>query len=167
MKLYITSGTYPFMLLLKKKQKKHSLILLQNESDTLLLHETEGKTVFQTPRSYEVLTGFGDIEQKGYCVMHHIPVDAEDIDVFEFKLKNYPLKKEYFHGLSAFRTLRPIKGNTYIVLSVWDSSNAFTLSEKQYTYPDTLIQEFKNQWISIHSPTYVTKYVIPKEEDLE
>jgi heme oxygenase (mycobilin-producing) len=168
MNIHITSGTFPFMMNIKKKhQKKHSIILMQSEADTLLVHETNGKSIFQTPRSYEVISHIGVLQQKGFCVMHYIPIDEEAIDVFEYRLKNHSLNIELFYGFQAFRALRPKKGNTYVLMSVWKDANAYSLSEKLYTFPDSLIQEFSLQMLKMHSPTYVRKYWIPKEEDLE
>jgi len=168
MNIHITSGTFPFMMNIKKKhQKKHSIILMQSEADTLLVHETNGKSIFQTPRSYEVISHIGVLQQKGFCVMHYIPIDEEAIDVFEYRLKNHSLNINFFHGFKAFRALRPKKGNAYVLMSVWNDANAYSLSEKLYTFPDSLIQEFSLQMLKMHSPTYVRKYWIPKEEDLE
>ena len=46
MNVYITTGTYDFLKKLKDKHSNETIFIMQNGENTLLLHETSGKTVF-------------------------------------------------------------------------------------------------------------------------
>src|SRR5690606_30465632 len=65
MNLFMTTGTYDFMKKMREKHPNETMVLMQGENTTLLLHETEGKTIFQTPRRYEVVDGTGTFKEKG------------------------------------------------------------------------------------------------------
>ena len=53
------------------------MLLMQNGETALLLHETSEKTVFASPRRYEVVDGKGLLQEKGFVVMNNIPVTEE------------------------------------------------------------------------------------------
>ncbi len=121
MNLYMTTGTYDFMKKLREKHAQDTMVLMQGENTTLLLHETEGKTIFQTPRRYEVVDGTGEFREKGFFVMNNIPVADEGRPVFEHRFKNRAGAIENEPGYIAFRVLRPKGSDTYVVLTEWES----------------------------------------------
>lgn len=49
MNVYMTTGTYEFMKKMREKHADETMVLMQGENTTLLLHETDGKSLFQTP----------------------------------------------------------------------------------------------------------------------
>lgn len=125
MNFYITSGTSDFMEKLITKFKKEAMYILYGIGETLLLHETEKKTVFQTPRKYEVIGKRNEIEQTGFFVLHHIPISDEGRPVFERYFLERIQGIEKKPGFIAFRLLRPKKSETYIFLSQWTSKNSY------------------------------------------
>ena len=40
------------------------MVVMHGEGNSLLLHETEGKSVFQTPRRYEVIGSSGTLTRR-------------------------------------------------------------------------------------------------------
>lgn len=130
MNFYITSGTPDFMERILKKNKKAELFILYGVRETLLLHETEKKTIFQTPRKYEVIGSKNEIEQTGYFVFHHIPVSDEGSPVFEKHFLEGIQGIENEPGFIAFRLLRPQKSETYIFLSQWTGKNSYEVWKK-------------------------------------
>ena len=91
MNIYITSGTPAFMEALRDKYPQEMIIAMHG-ADSLLVHETTGKTVFQTPRRYEVLASSGALDENGYFVLNHLPVTDEGRPIFEhhFKKRTMP-----------------------------------------------------------------------------
>ena len=61
------------------------MIVMHGEGNSLLLHETEGKTVFQTPRRYEVISSSGTLEENGFFAFNNIPVTDEGRPIFEHR----------------------------------------------------------------------------------
>ena len=88
MNVYMTTGTYTFLKTIKEKHANEIIFLMQNGQTALLLHETSGKTVFASPRRYEVVDGKGTIQNKGFVVMNHIPVTEEGRPLIEYRFKN-------------------------------------------------------------------------------
>ncbi|MDQ0174777.1 antibiotic biosynthesis monooxygenase family protein [Bacillus chungangensis] len=171
MNMYMTTGTYAF---LKKMQEKHPhqcLVLLENPSEALLLHETSQKTIFQQPRKYEIIDAKGKIDCLEYVVFNHIPVKDEGRPVFEYHLKGVSDSIQREPGFQAFRLLRPLKHDTYIIMTGWESEIAFrhwtntpsfqaAYGNKQQLAPG------ENKHI-MAGASYFSYYAAPKEEDNE
>jgi len=126
MNIYMTSGTPDFMESLKLKYAAEGLIAMHGQGNSLLLHETAGKTVFQTPRRYEVISSSGTLQENGYFVFNNIPVTDEGRPVFEHNFKERAGAIESELGFIAFRLLRPLDSDTYIVMTEWSKSTYYT-----------------------------------------
>ncbi|MDE3838137.1 antibiotic biosynthesis monooxygenase [Bacillus methanolicus] len=166
MNLYITSGTYEYLKTLKEKHPSEYIILMQNSENSLLLHETEGKSVFKEPRKYEVIDSSGTFENAGFAVLNHIPVTDEGRPVFEYRFKNRSRSIENQPGFAAIRVLRPLSSNTYIILTLWENEQGFErwqkskAFEKAHDKKETDVGVEKQKIFS--GPSYITKYVIPE-----
>jgi heme-degrading monooxygenase HmoA len=125
MKIYLASGTPEFMEMIREKHKKEKMIVMYGEGNTTLLHETEGKTVFQTPRRYEVIDSSGTLEEYGRFAFDNITVTDEGRPVFEHYFKNNIGSIETEPGFIAFRLLRPLTSDTYIILTQWSDFSYF------------------------------------------
>ncbi len=126
MNIYMTSGTPEFMESLKEKYAAEGLIAMHGHGNSLLLHETAGKTVFQTPRRYEVVSSSGTLHESGYFVFNNIPVTDEGRPVFEHRFTERARAIESELGFIAFRLLRPLDSDTYIVVTEWSESTYYT-----------------------------------------
>ncbi|WP_110929027.1 antibiotic biosynthesis monooxygenase family protein [Bacillus massiliglaciei] len=125
MNIYITTGSYNFLKPKKEKHPKEKILMMQNSQKTLLLHETEGKTLFSSPRKFEVIESVGDWPENGITAMYHTPVEIDDQSMFELKMKKniVPVSREA--GLIALRFLRPVKSDTYVLLTVWENERSY------------------------------------------
>ncbi|AUD13436.1 MULTISPECIES: antibiotic biosynthesis monooxygenase [unclassified Planococcus (in: firmicutes)] len=170
MNIYMTTGTYEFMKKMREKHADETMVLMQGENTTLLLHETEGKSIFQTPRRFEVVDGTGEFREKGFFVMNNIPVADEGRPVFEHRFKNRAGAIENEPGYVAFRVLRPLDSDTYVVLTEWESpafyekwkeSQAFAKAHSEKPQ-----EEAEKPRANIFSgSSYVTMYKAKPEED--
>lgn len=154
MNVYITTGTYDFLKKLKDKHSKETIFLMQNGQNTLLLHETSGKTVFASPRRYEVVDGAGTIQEKGFVVINNIPVRDEERPILEYEYKNRIGLMEKEPGFIAIRVLRPKKLDTYIILTVWQKESDFLKWKNTSSFQP---QNYEEQ-------SYLTKYTLISEE---
>lgn len=80
---------------------------------------------FEEGREYEIVDSVGSLQPKGYVVMNNIPVADEGRPVFEDRFKNRAGNVENMEGFQAIRILRPVKGNTYVVLTQWRNAQDF------------------------------------------
>ncbi|WP_019240395.1 MULTISPECIES: antibiotic biosynthesis monooxygenase family protein [Bacillus] len=166
MKLFMTSGTFDFLKNMKLKHKDQHLILLHNGSSTKLIQEAEKKTLFKEPRKFDIVITVGNLIQEGFIVMNNVPVTEEGRPTFEHMFKNRVGEIEKQPGFIAFRVLRPIKSETYIILTQWDSENSFNNWKKSSSFFDAHSKQ-ENQSI-IANPqklftgeSFVSKYYVP------
>lgn len=167
--LYITSGTPDYMEKLQKKYEKEQMIIVYGSKNTLLLHETKGKTKFSTPRKYEIVASNNPIEQRGFFAFHHIPVDDEARPIFEqqFLTKVRSIEKEA--GFISYRLLRPIKSDTYIFLSQWIGPRSYEVWKNSKTFKQLQQNEVigeKKQNI-FNAASYITTYSGGNEKQKE
>lgn len=167
MNFYITSGTPNFMERLLKKYRSENMIILYGTQETLLLHETNRKTVFQTPRKYEVVHGVNELVQKGYFVINHFPVSDEARPIFEKHFLSRTVDMEKEPGFIAFRLLRPIKSDTYVAISQWVGKHSFEAWKNSKVYSEGLLGLQKQNIFNASS--YLTTYtgVQTKKEENE
>ena len=172
MNVYMTTGTYSFLKSKKDHYPNEKIFLMQNGETALLLHETSGKTVFASPRKYEIVDGKGEIKNKGFVVMNNIPVTEEGRPIIEYRFKNRAGLIEKEPGFIAIRVLRPIKSDTYVILTVWEKESDFNkwTTSKSFHQAHHKQEEDKQQkpvssGSIFSSASYVTKYTIISEEN--
>ncbi|WP_342462850.1 antibiotic biosynthesis monooxygenase [Ureibacillus sp. FSL K6-8385] len=171
MNFYITAGTPQFMEKLHQKYEKEPMYILYGANETLLLHETEKKTVFQTPQKYEVVDGFHNLEQSGFFTFYHIPVSDEGRPVFEKNMTERLKRLKDQSGLMAYRLLRPKKSETYIILLQWFDKHSFEIWKKYNPFAE----ELENFSLGVkkdnifNAKTYMAAYTgtKPKKKDHE
>ncbi|WNN75550.1 antibiotic biosynthesis monooxygenase [Lysinibacillus capsici] len=170
MYIYLTSGTGDFLEQVKNKYSNEHIILIHGEGNSVLIHETEGKTVFATPRKFEVLDSVNDLEEHGFFVFNNIPVTDEGRPVFEHRFLERSRAIENEPGFVAFRLLRPIKSDTYIVMTQWHGPHSFDAWKSSKAYETAHARRDDSTGIRqqniFSAASYVTTYsAIPKEED--
>ena len=72
-----------------------------------------------------MLDAVNDLEERGFFVFNNIPVTDEGRPVFEHRFLERSRAIENEPGFVAFRLLRPIKSETYIVMTQWNGPHSF------------------------------------------
>jgi heme-degrading monooxygenase HmoA len=162
MNVYITVGTFGYLKTIKEKNSQEKIVIMENDDTALLLHETEGETVFNEPRKYEVLDSSGSIGNEGFVVFNNIPVTDEGRPIFEYRFKNRSKQIENEPGFLAIRVLRPLSSNTYIVLTIWENEKAFSNWKNSPSFKGAHKnqEEAQPQPPIFSSPSYTTKYTL-------
>ena len=168
MNIYMTTGTYDFLNSIRKKHANEKMSIMQNAEGALLLHETNGDTVFSTPRSYEVVDSAGEFGSTAYVVMNNIPVTKEGRPLFEYRFNNRARMVENVPGFQAIRVLRPLSNDTYIILTVWDAADDFLNWQSSKSYEKAHEKRGTEKGIDtvpniFSGSSYVTKYSIIEE----
>ena len=167
MNIFITSGTFDFLKIKKDKHPSENILLMQNAETTVLLHETTKKTVFASPRKYEVVEGSGGLPESGYVVMNNIPVSEEGRPIFEHRFKNSAASIVKEPGLVALRILRPIQSETYIILTIWEKQANFlswknsSSFEQAFNIGSTPVTNSSQKMFS--GEAYMTQYTLVKD----
>ena len=134
MNIFLTSGTIDFMKTLQKQFANEEMVVMHGASNSILLHETIGKTLFQTPRRFEVISSSGTLQQHGFFALNNIPVTDEGRPIFEHRFHNQADTISESPGFIAQRLLRPLNSDTYIVLTQWTAKNFFELWKDSPVY---------------------------------
>lgn len=164
MYMYFTTGTRDFMEKLRERHATKELILMHGGGQSVLLHETEAKSVFQTPRRYEVISSVGKLKEQGYFVCNNVPVTDEGRPVFEHRFSKSDSLIESQKGFIAFRLLRPLDSDTYVVMTEWEEPIDYDRWKNSQAFMQSPfsndMKEFANNTTHIFSSaSYITTYV--------
>lgn len=170
MRAFMTNGTWDFLQKIADKHQQYRFFFMNSDSSTLAYYETNlnsKKSVFAAGRAYEIVVKNGEIEEEGFFVMNNIPLTAEGIPVFENRYKNKHNQMDDVSGCIAFRLLRPMKGNIYVIFTQWASKDDYESWKESEQYTET------NEFQAIKPPAYfssrpfVTYYSLFYEEEEE
>ncbi|RKO61586.1 antibiotic biosynthesis monooxygenase [Caldibacillus debilis] len=167
MKIHWTTGTYDYLKKLADRHREEKTVLMESAENALLLHETEGKSFFQYPRSYEVVASFNPFPDEGVVVMHHIYVQEESKPVLEYESQRLTAEMEGAQGLKAVRFLKPVKNEPYLFLSCWDRESSCERWEQSKTF-SAWREKVKGMEKTGHffpKSDYKAVYYIVKEEE--
>ena len=96
---------------------------IKHDDEIRYLFNTTDKTI--TNKSYQVIDENGDLESKGTIVLNNIPIAEDGKKSFEERFLNRARAIESTPGFIAIKVLRPLFDNTYVVLTQWESTQAF------------------------------------------
>jgi heme oxygenase (mycobilin-producing) len=168
MNMFITSGTYHFLHLVKEKYPNENLLFMQNNEQALLLHETDGSTLFKTPRTYEVMDSIGKLSQEGFVAMHYFPVTDEGVPVFEHHINQNSKHLLSTTGFVAYRLLKPKRKDNHLILSIWEKEVQYREWLKSPSYSDLFHQDKPigiDESLLLLSPgKYVSTYYLVTEK---
>lgn len=161
MKVTMTSGTLNYLAKLDEKHPDAHLLFMQDPDKTVAYYEGDDTSIFKEGREYEVVDSVGEMKNQGFVVMNNIPVADEGRPVFEDRFKNRAGNVENREGFQAIRILRPLRGNTYVVLTQWRNAQDF----QDWKDSDSFEKAHKNSGPEhkkkpsfIDGEAYITKY---------
>ncbi|MFD2752194.1 antibiotic biosynthesis monooxygenase family protein [Virgibacillus siamensis] len=95
-----------------------------HNSEALTLQEKDINCIINN-ENYQIIDHAGTLQPNGVIILNYVPITLEGRMKFEERFQNRPKKIENEDGFWAIRTLRPLSGNMYVILSQWDSINSF------------------------------------------
>ncbi|WLR42850.1 antibiotic biosynthesis monooxygenase [Bacillus carboniphilus] len=169
MNYYITYGTADYLEKVKRDHPNLPMQLMENEHTAMIMYESEQASIFNEPKRYEVIDSSGIIEEKGrFAVLNNIPVTIEGKPLFEKRFKDRARLIEKEPGFVAIRVLRPINSDTYVILTLWESEEAFENWQSSKAYNHAHKKRGTSDGIDQQSifprPSYVTKFHLIEEE---
>lgn len=168
MNFYVTSGTPNYMEKLIAKNKQEPLILLHGNGNSIVLHETEKKSIFAVPRKFEVLDSKGTFEQKGYFTFYNMPIMSDGRPVFEKNVLDVIPTLKTNDAVIAYRFLRPVKAETYLLIIQWGGPVSFEVWKNSDSYTNSIAPILEGTASAMQSmfdaSSYITTYsASPKE----
>ncbi|AWE08666.1 Target of RNAIII-activating protein [Lysinibacillus sp. 2017] len=168
MNFYVTSGTPDYMEKLIAKNEKEPLILLHGNGNSIVLHETEKKSIFAVPRKFEVLDSKGTFEQKYYFTIYNMSIMSDERPVFEKKALEISSTLKTNDGVIAYRLLRPVKAEIYLLIIQWGGPASFEAWKSSGNYQSSIAPVLEGTASTMQSifdsSSYITTYsASPKE----
>ncbi len=163
MKIYLTFGTSDYLKTFIETHPSEKLMLLGNDETSVLIHETEGNTIFNEPLSYEIIDGSGEIGIGSFAVFNNVPVSDESRAVFEDRFKKRAGLVEQEKGFCSIRVLRPLASDTFVILTLWELEKDFTAWQQSQAYGTAHAKRGTADGIDkkpsiFPRPSFVTKY---------
>ncbi|QGH35702.1 antibiotic biosynthesis monooxygenase [Gracilibacillus salitolerans] len=152
---YMTNGTYPYLEKLKSKHTISPFILMHNEDKAVAYYEDTNSSIFETSRDYLVLAQAGKLAELGFISLSHLPVTDEGRPIFEM---DYKQKVNEISGGIATRLLRPLKGNSYILLVEWNNPKDYQAWKQTKPLPN------KKEDSYIAGSVYTETFQVGEEE---
>lgn len=158
-----------FMDAIRKKYGAEKMVVMHGVGNSILLHETNGKSVFQTPHTYTVLDGSGSLEEKGFFAFNYLPTTDQGRPIFEHWMLSRAALIAKLKGLISYRILRPTASNTYVILTQWTGKFFFESWQETTAYQEITAADAKGAGLheDFHmfaSAPYVATYKVKNEE---
>ena len=163
---YMTSGTPDYMDRMFHNKRDVGLYLLHGQGNSVLFYETDKKkSVFATPRKFEVIAGRGEFEQRGYFAIENIPVADEERGLFEEAVVKAVTMLQGDVACIAYRVLRPVKAETFLVVTQWSGPVSYEKwKESASAFTELIGESTSTTQTMFTSKAYVTTFNAPKDE---
>lgn len=100
-----------------------SLQHIENEDSLALSVLATGIEVGE--KEYEIIDQSGELKENAVHVLNYVPVNHEAKERFEMRFLSRPKLIEKEAGFISIRVLRPITDSTYLILTQWETVEAF------------------------------------------
>ncbi len=112
-------------------------------------------------KQYEILSETGLVSAQGYVVINNIPVTEDGRPAFEERFLKRAGLVESEPGFQAIRILRPLKDDTYAIMTVWDNEESFKNWQTSNSYKNAHKNRGTSSALSTEvfpRPSFVTTY---------
>ncbi|WP_042224754.1 antibiotic biosynthesis monooxygenase family protein [Oceanobacillus manasiensis] len=96
---------------------------LENDDPIVLSVVETGLKVGE--KEYEIIDQSGELKENAIYVLNYVPVNHEAKERFEMRFLSRPKLIEKEAGFISIRVLRPKTDDTYLILSQWETVEAF------------------------------------------
>ncbi|MDO3412698.1 antibiotic biosynthesis monooxygenase [Saccharibacillus sp. CPCC 101409] len=127
--VYLFHGTLP------EDPQLDNIHTLSGEDETLYLFEAVSPpdTSIDSRSAYQVIDSSGSLAG-GCAVMNNIPVGEGGREAFEERFLGRARRVEEMPGFAGIRVLRPLQGDTYVILTVWKDEDSFKSWQSSEAY---------------------------------
>src|SRR5699024_3046069 len=114
-----------YFIITNEKLTNSSIEALQikHESEILYLFTTSDERF--SNKNHEPVDDIGELQRRATIVLNNIPIAEDGKSAFEERFLNRARAIENTPGFIAIKVLRPLVDNTYVVLTQWESTEAF------------------------------------------
>ncbi|MFD2672574.1 antibiotic biosynthesis monooxygenase family protein [Marinicrinis sediminis] len=124
-------------------------------------------------QTFQVIDHTGDFPAaSAFAVINNIPVTPEGREAFEERFLNRARMIEEEPGFRAIRVLRPLQGDTYRILTFWETEADFANWQQSKAYEKAHQKRHTPQGMDQQKPSifagasFVTKYHVQQSEEV-
>ncbi|WP_172253345.1 antibiotic biosynthesis monooxygenase family protein [Saccharibacillus deserti] len=163
--LYLFHGTLP------EDPQLDNVYTLSGEDETLYVFEAAHPldTSIDSRSAYQAIDSAGSLSG-GFAVLNNIPVSEEGRSAFEERFLGRARRVEDMPGFAGIRVLRPLQGDTYVILTVWKDEDSFKSWQSSESYNHAHKKRDTSEGITqqrpeiFARPSFVTTYRIASTE---
>lgn len=135
--IYIASGTADFLQNVKENNNNEALLLLHGKTKSILVHESEKKSIFALPQSFEIEETYGQMNEEGLYAFHYLSVESSRRDIVIEQLARYGMELRNEPSLKSYRILKPLKRGEHILfITGWGGSASYEAWTKSSKYKE-------------------------------
>ncbi|EUJ25397.1 hypothetical protein MFLO_15508 [Listeria floridensis FSL S10-1187] len=123
--IYVTSGTEHYLRQILAENPTEQIMLLQNYSNVVLLHESAEPSVFKEENTFRMLQSKGKIKGFGFVTFEYVMVRDEEVPVFLELYHKMVKPLEETPGLQCFQLGESTKRSQFLILTFWDSEKYY------------------------------------------
>ena len=166
MKLYTSYGTYGFLNQIKRNNSEHHLFQFSADDSSVILEETDEKTVLKHPSAYQVIDSIGEFDENHFYSAVFVPSSEDHSNHLEKKLLHLGAPFSSFGGFKSYRLLKPLKGNTYKIYFGFANRLAYEDFKASDIFQNNYSKEALSQYFgsSGQHSSYFERYLYPIEE---
>lgn len=164
---YLTHGSDYYMNRLIDQHQERELLKFNGPEDVILYEETDQKSVFSTPESFEVVEAIGDLTDDKPLMLRYFQVTDDHRKSAESALTSHDANFYEYEGFQAFRLLRPLRTQSYIAVFQFDTvelAEDFKKSSLYRTLYDNEVTKAYQSADFISNVNY-TKFLVPYDKE--
>lgn len=163
--LYLFHGTLP------EDPQLDNVYTLNGGDEPVYLFEAAHplETSVDSRSAYQAIDSAGSLNG-GFAVLNNIPVSEDGRTAFEERFLGRARRVEDMPGFAGIRVLRPLQGDTYVILTIWQDEDSFKSWQSSESYNHAHKKRDTSEGITqqrpeiFARPSFVTTYRIAPSE---
>ncbi|MDU1711749.1 MAG: signal transduction protein TRAP [Staphylococcus epidermidis] len=166
MYLYTSYGTYQFLNQIKLNHQERSLFQFSTNDSSIILEESEGKSILKHPSAYQVIDSTGEFSEHHFYSAIFVPTSEDHRQQLEKKLLHVDVPLSNFGGFKSYRLLKPTEGSTYKIYFGFANRTAYEDFKASDIFNENFSKDALSQYFGAsgqHS-SYFERYLYPIED---
>ncbi len=133
---HIITGTVDYLKTIMENYKNEVMWIFQTDSkESLLVHETEEKTLFDgsNSHSYRILELVGALKS-GFAVCDHVFITEKGREIFEHQSRQRASLTALSSDYVTLRVLRSLTYNRYLIILIWQTEENYINWKESLTF---------------------------------
>ncbi|KTW21505.1 hypothetical protein [Staphylococcus xylosus] len=167
MKIFASYGTFGYLNQIRLNNPDHNLLQFSASDSSVILEETDEKSVLKQPLIYNILESEGDLNENYFYSVIFVPTSEDHAYQLEKRLENLTTDFKQFAGYRCYRFLKPEHGLTYKIYFGFESRTAYEDFKASSVFKDNFDKLALSQFFgsSGQHSSYFERYLFPIDDN--